>query len=222
MRFQFGVIMMKNKAIFLALLMLSGTATADLTGAGDAAAYKQLVILVENTRQQLEELRKNLSVAENMRDMQRNELVQELTTAGEAFGQMFNDLRAMERELEAWKDDPYGTNQIENDITRLSSNLAIADGREGFDQGASYASILRSLNQLKWLGKVQAENEKKVAEGISEKDSEKLGNSALVSINRLLLEQEMARQRQDVISQEIFMGTLKNVNYGQMGLMGGE
>lgn len=215
---------MKNKFLLVFysfIILFSENVFSDPFGASNAALYKQMVVLVENTRQQLEEMRNNLSVAENMRDMQRSEFIQELTEVGDSFGKMFSDIRAMEREIADWKDDPYGTNQIEADIDRLRRLSQDASNQDSIAAGETYALMLQSLSRMRWLGEAQAQNEKKLSEGVSEKDSNKIQTGALVSMNRVLLDQEMSRKQREVISNEIFLNTLENVSYGGMGLMGG-
>jgi|SRR5690554_431772 len=206
-----------KKIISVLLLVVSAGALADPFSSSAQAA--QLAELVRQAKIQLEEVRKQLSVMENMKELQQMDAVRELTETGDALGQMFGDIRAMEREVEDWRDDPAGTRQIENDIDRLTRSFEGAEGERALDKGQTYSGMMSSLSRMKWLGKAQAENEKKLAAGSTKKEDEKMAASAALSTNRILLEQEMARQRREVIGTEVFMETMKNVDYGNMGLL---
>lgn len=206
----------------IALLLFfcfSNVLQADVTGTGEAAIYTQLVTLVEQTRTQLEEMRKTYNVTEQMKDMKQNELVRDLTDAGSAFNGMFNDIQSIQGNLEDWRADPAGIATIKRDIDRLESQIERADGQQGLDKGQSYSQLLRSLKTIKWLGEAQADAELRMAEGTSEKDEAEIAASAMLSANKILIEQEKRKAREDAISHEIVSDVIKSVNYGGLGLM---
>lgn len=186
---------------------------------GSASAAK-LAELVRQAKEQLEETRKQLSVLENLREIQQQKEVAYLSGTGESLGSMFSDARSIGRGVDDWRDDAFGTNQIVNDYERMQRQAQNADGMGGIDRGSTYASMLTGLNRLKWLGKAQEDMEKKLAEGsVSDLDREAMATEAAISMNALLLEREAARQRQQAIDTEIFMDSMDGLNYGNMGLM---
>lgn len=210
---------MKKTAIslLLGMVILVPVSHGDpISGSANAA---QLAELVRQARVQLEEMRKQLSVMENLKEMQQSGLIKELTATGDSMGQMFSDIRAMERQIEDWKDDPAGTRQIENDLVRLERSYKNAEGGSTIDKGATYSSMLSSLNRMKWLGKAQADNERKMAGGLNERELMELcGESGAISA-RLLMQQEAERKQKEVIGTEIFSQSMRNVNYGNLGLV---
>jgi DNA-binding protein H-NS len=208
----------KVVSLFL-ILGFSGVLRADVTGASEAAIYSQLVTLVEQTKTQLEEMRKTYNVTEQMKDMQQNELVRDLSEAGTAFNGMFNDIQSIQGNLEDWRADPAGIATITRDIDRLEAQIERADGQEGLDKGQSYSQLLRSLKTIKWLGEAQADAERRMAEGTSEKDEAEIAASAMLSANKILIEQEKRKAREDAISHEIVSDMIKGVNYNGLGLM---
>lgn len=206
----------KSFLLVLTLVFAQSSYSDPVSGSAQAA---QLAELVRQTKIQLEEMQKQLSVMENLKEIQQGELVPYLSGTGDSFGQMFGDIRSIERGVDGWVEDPAGTRQIENDLMRLERTYNQTGDMRAVDEGATYASMMSSLSRLKWLGKAQSDNEKKMAEGMSKKDIEDIAAEAAITTNRILLEQEMARQRREVIGNEIFMKSLDNLNYGQMGLM---
>lgn len=207
---------MKLRILTAALaICFSAITNSDPMSGSASAAY--LAQLVKDAKQQIESLRQQLSVVEQMNELQQMEVIKELTETGDSLGGMFADIGRIERELNRWKDDPAGTRQIEYDIDRLQRNLSAADDRQGLDQGASYAASMSSLSRLKWLGKAQARNEQEMADGTSKKKLESMASNAELSANRVALEQEMARQRREIIATEIFSSTIGSVDYGSLG-----
>src|SRR5690554_3729942 len=136
---------MKKTAISLLLGMVLTPVSHGDPFSGSASAA-QLAELVRQAKVQLEEMRKQLSVMENLKEMQQSGLIKELTATGDSMGQMFSDIRVMERQIEDWKDDPAGTRQIENDLTRLERTYNSAEGGSSLDKGATYSAMLSSLN----------------------------------------------------------------------------
>lgn len=209
---------MRVISLFL-ILGFSSVLRADVTGTGEAAIYTQLVTLVEQTKTQLEEMRKTYNVTEQMKNMQQNELVRDLSDAGTAFNGMFNDIQSIQGNLEDWRADPAGIATIERDIDRLESQIERAGGQQGLDKGQSYSQLLRSLKTIKWLGEAQADAERRMSEGTSEKDEAEIAASAMLSANKILIEQEKRKAREDAISHEIVSDMIKGVNYNGLGLM---
>ena len=58
-----------------------------------------------------------------------------------------------------------------------------------------------------------------MAEGTSEKDEAEIAASAMLSANKILIEQEKRKAREDAISHEIVSDMIKGVNYNGLGLM---
>lgn len=210
---------MKKTAISLLLGMIILVPVSHSDPLSGSASAAQLAELVRQAKVQLEEMRKQLSVMENLKEMQQSGLIKELTATGDSMGQMFSDIRAMERQIEDWKDDPAGTRQIENDLNRLERTYNSAEGGSAIDKGATYSGMLSSLNRMKWLGHAQAKREEQMLGGISTDDSQKITADNTTSMNRLELEREMARQRREVIGTDIVIQTMQNVNYGNLGMM---
>src|SRR5690554_3892147 len=209
--------MKKIRFLMILIAVFSFKAAADpFSGSAQAA---QMAELVRQAKLQIEEVRKQLSVLENLKEMQQMKEVAYLSGTGESLGSMFSDARSIGREVDDWREDAFGANQIANDYERMQRQAQNADGMGGIDRGSTYASMLTSLNRLKWLGKAQEEMEKKVAEAMSDTDREAMAAEALVTMNALLLEREAARQRQQAIDTEIFMDSMDGLNYGNMGLM---
>lgn len=207
---------MKTRILTAALAFIFSTISlADPMSGSASAAY--LAQLVKDAKEQIESLHKQLSVVEQMNELQQMEVIKELTETGDSLGQMFSDIGRIERELNQWRDDPAGTKQIEHDIERMQRNIRNAEDGRGLDRGASYSASMSSLSRLKWLGKAQAKNEENIAEGTSKKKLESMSANADLSMNRILLEQEMARQRREIIATEIFSDTIGSVNYGSLG-----
>jgi len=203
--------------LFLFLFFsFSVVAQADPTGAGEAAIYAQLVTLVNETKTQIEEMRKTYNVTEQMKDMQQQGFVKELTDAGSAFNGMFNDINSIQGELSDWRNDPAGIETIKRDIERIETRMEYASSKEGLDKGQSYSQILRSLKNIKWLGEIQAAQEEKISGGTSDKDNEEISTSALISANKILIEQEKRKARQDTISTDVYNDMLQGVDYSSL------
>jgi len=210
--------MKKIRFVILLIAVFSFKAVADPFSGSATAAH--MAELVRQAKLQIEEARKQLSVLENLREMQQMKEVAYLSGTGESLGSMFSDARSIGREVGDWREDAFGTNQIVNDYERMQRQAQNADGMGGIDRGSTYASMLTSLNRLKWLGKAQEDMEKKLAEGnVSDLDREAMATEALITMNALFLEREAARQRQQAIDTEIFMDSMDGLNYGNMGLM---
>ena len=209
---------MRVISLFL-FFIFAHAARADVTGASEAAIYSQLVALVEQTKTQLEEMRKTYNVTEQMKDLQQNELVRDLSDAGIAFNGMFDDIQSIQGNLEDWRADPAGIATIKRDIDRLESQIERVGGQQGLDKGQSYSQLLRSLKTIKWLGEAQADSERRMAEGTSEKDEAEIAASAMLSANKILIGQEKRKAREDAISHEIVSDVIKSVNYSGLGLM---
>lgn len=187
--------------------------------ATDAAAYTQLVTLVKTTKEQLTEMRDTLNVTKQMANLQQSEFVQELTKAGEIYGEMFDDIRDIESQLEGIKNDPLGTKEIEEDIQRIQERMARANEMSGLSKAETYSSILRGLKSVEWLGKVQKKNEESLANGTDQRDSTEVGASAALTTSSVLLEKEKRELRERAINTQLMDDFMGGVDYGNMGLM---
>lgn len=209
----------KNSFVLVGVLSTSLPSYSDATGAGDAAIYAEMVKMVKLAREELENVRELTSLQEQLKDMKQSELVKEVSKAGRELGGMFNDIQQMENIVNDIEADPFGTKQIERDIRRIDSRLSGADEKSGMSKARSYTSLMSSLRNISWLGKVVNENKKKIGEGINDSDAKKITASSTLVISDLMTEEIEKKNRSEMVNTIVVDELFEGVSYGNMGLI---
>jgi hypothetical protein len=206
--------------LVFSVMMMSINSRADITGAGDAALYAQMVQMVATVKDQLQTLRDTLNVQEQLKELEALKEIKELSVAGKELKGMFSDINDINNTIEDFENDPYGTKKTEREIDYLRQQLSDADSASGTKKGAMYSSILANLENLQFLGKMNESNARKIANGITQGDAQKTTAENTLVMSTLLQnreQREAARSSREADAVHQFMSGSK---YGGMG--GGE
>jgi hypothetical protein len=206
---------MKRILIVLTACLIA-PAQAEITGAGDAAIVQQLVTLVKSTNEQLQEVRKTVSISERLEEMEQAKAVRRLAAEGKAMRELIKESEKLEGQLLDIKGDPTGSRRTQREIASLQYALDSAKERDGRGQAKAYSRLLADMKRLEFLGTAQKESMKKMASGANETDNTQVAATSSMIMSDLMLQreqQEQARKAQEVQAVE---STLRSMQYSTM------
>lgn len=205
------------KRIFLLLSLISTNAMADMTGTGDAALYAQMVQAVAVMKEQLVEMRKTYSLTENLKEMEQLKEIKEISKFGKGLMKMASDGRDIVDELNAWKDDPFGSKDVEKELIYLDEALAEADGKSGFDKMTAYGRVLKNLQYLNIVGQGLAETKQEMAEGVSEADANRITANNTLIMAELLRRESSDEEMKQATNIMVFDSAMRQSSYSGIG-----
>lgn len=204
--------------VFVFSAITSFNSYADVTGAGEAALYSQMVQMVATVKEELVTLKETLSIQEQLKDFEQLKEVRELSKAGSEFGKMFNDIGTIGNTLDDWSNDPFGTNEIQAEVERLEYMLERADSADGINKGKIYARMLRDLKNIQFLGTVNRENSKKLATGMNDNDAKKMSAESSLIMATIIEQQEMRNVAERNHSIDATQRLFGSTNYGALAI----
>lgn len=203
--------------LFMAFTVLP--AKADPAGATDAAMLAKLSAMLTETRKQLEQFRKMTSVSEQIKEMQQNKLVKEISSAGRELGKSFSEIDRSAGIIDDIKDDPFGTDGVTNEVESYKSRVNQANAVGGYESAKRYARIARSLESSAYLGKAVRANKDRLAKGVDEKESTNISASSTTILADIAQKKQEDRERVKGINQQSINAIFSNP-YGTGGNIG--
>ena len=207
---------MRRTLTTFVLLLVAQSTVADPTGATDTAILQQLVALLKSANEQVQEFRKQVSISENMQEMEQLKAVKRLADDGRAMKEMINEGQKLNGQLEDLRLSPLGSSQTERDIASLKNQIKDAKGMDDINKAKAYSRMLADLDRLRFLGKAQSESVKKIANGTNEADNTAVAATSTMIMSDLLLQNEEREQRKRVQEVKALTDTLRNMNYSGM------
>ena len=182
-----------SKSIFIPILFVSMSASSDITGAGDAAVFAQLVTMTNNLVEQVETLQNALDVSKKIEELEQAKAIRTLSDAGKNLVQSMDNIRDAKDTVDDIVDDPFSTKSITNEINDLERKLESAKNEEV--KARKYARILRGMKNVRLFGQIVDDNKNKITEGMNDSDAVKSTAESNTVIADLLLQKHQKEIR---------------------------
>lgn len=186
---------MKHFAALLCLVLISHSALADMTGAGDAAILTELTAQTAKLAEQLKTMREALDVNKRMQDMEALRATHVVVREGLEMNKILKHVGDMQRDINEMTNNPGGFDQTESDIARFKNSLDSASNKEGLNQAKSYSYIVSDLKRLQFLGQANRETMKKMGEGTNETGDTKAIATNTTIMSDVIVEKEKRETR---------------------------
>jgi hypothetical protein len=182
---------MRRIAAMALITALSGSAVADVTGAGDTAIIAQLKAQTAKMVEQLKTVTETLDVSQRLEDMEQLRFVRRLSAEGEALRGVVSDVREGTELVNDARSNPGNLKDIDRQISRLEARMADSE-----DVG-DYAHMLADLKRIRMLGQANRESMEKAATGTDEQEDIKstAANAMIMADIMVQNESEEAQRR---------------------------
>lgn len=163
---------------------------ADMTGAGDAAIVKQLVVIVEKANQQIKQLKEMIDISERLEEMEEAKTVKKVTDQGNEIAHLLDELENTVELVGDIKNDPGGLKDLERTISYLEQDLEIADSRQGLEKAKAYARLISDLKRLGFIQKATRTTMEQLASGTNEEDNQRINATNSTIMTDILVKRE--------------------------------
>lgn len=174
----------------ITLTLFSLNAHADLTGAGDAAIVKQLVVIVEKANQQIKQLKEMTDISERLEEMEAAKTVKKVTDQGNDIARLLSELENTVELVGDISNDPGGLQDLERTISYLEQDLESADSRQGLEKAKAYARLISDLKRLGFIQKATQTTMEQLASGTNEEDNQRINATNSTIMTDILVKRE--------------------------------
>ena len=207
-----------NKYLFTLTLLVSINSHSDITGAGEAAVFSQLVTMTNNLVEQVETLQNALDVSKKIEELEQAKAIRTLSDAGKNLVKSMDNLNDAKDTANGLVNDPFGIDSINSEISDLERKITAANNEEnGSLKARKYARILRGLKNVKMFGQIVEDNKTKISQGMNDTDAIKSTAESNTVIADLLLQEHQKEIREDAENSAVFEGIFKAGKYNDLG-----
>ncbi|MCG8313816.1 MAG: hypothetical protein MI976_11415 [Pseudomonadales bacterium] len=176
--------------IIACLLVASFNAKSDMTGAGDVAIVEQLIVIVEQTNQQIKQFQEMTDISKRLEEMESIKTVKKVTDQGEQIGHLIAELEETVSLVGDLQKDPGGLKDIERTIMYLEQDLNRADSKQGLEKAKAYSRLISDLKRLGFIQKANAMAMEQLAAGTNEEQNQQISTTNSTIMTDILVRRE--------------------------------
>ena len=208
----------------LMLWFVASVSRADLTGAGDASIVAKLTSMLKVLNEELREVKKQVNIAEQLRNMESLKQVQSVADNGKELSNLFSEALETERLATEVQDEPdRGYDQAQGELDSYINAADRAQDSTGVNRAYRMSRVLSDLDRLSVLGTAQTKSTRHAAtKGLSSADAARSTATSVGIMSQLLIQGEEQRKRlelQQTINDQSFESFNRGMfqSYGNMG-----
>jgi len=199
--------MMNRLLSITALLFICGNTHAF---GGDGAIIAQLQMQTAKMVEQLKTVSEALDVNKRLEEMESLKFVKQISEEGQALRGIVSDVNEATSIIDDQANNPFGHDDITNEIDRLSERLGNAENAK------DYANIMSDLKRLKILGNANRNAMKNAAQGTDEQEDIKSTSTSTMIMADILIDQEKRRTIMKAEEQSAIQSLMGSNGYAEL------
>lgn len=198
------------------ILSLPSPARADMFGATDSVMIARMTAMLKSLNEQLKEVKKQVNLAQQLRDLESVKQVREISEGGDQLAEMFGEALDTVDLTEDIRDEPErGFQQTQNELNSYIQAAERAGDQEGIGRAYRMSRVLGRLDRLSVLGQAQEQVAAESAKGLSEVDATRSTSTSTAIMTQLVIRQEQRIEREK-LQVEIANQAFDDLNQGMM------
>ena len=210
--------------VCLYLFFWSPSVLSDVTGAGDASIVAKLTSMLKVLNEELREVKKQVNIAEQLRQMEALKQVQQVADNGKDLSNLFAEALETDRLVNEVNAEPdRGYDQAQGELDSYINSAERAQNFNGMSRAYRMSRVLSDLDRLSILGTAQNRATTRAAtQGLSQADANRSTATSTGIMTQLLIQGEERRKRielQQTINEHSFESFNRGMfqSYGNMG-----
>ena len=218
---------MHKLLLSLLIILCPANANADMFGIADTKMIAQMTKWLEIANKQLEQMEKNASAVDKLRNMEKNKTIKKIGELGEDLGDLFGEAQETVWLLENMQESDGGLEDAKYELKNLIDQAKAAGDEDGLRRLAAYAELISDFEKLSILGEVHEEAIRKNADGgMSEEEaihqgaySQQIAAQLQIDEARANKEKEIARKKA-ILEQDAYLSNMPKVYESLPGIYG--